>query len=420
MNPVLVATTLGKVLSLSWNGDILYALLGIPGVPAERFIFKNQYDNSFNQKLVSFRSPWGDTIPQEALFPGTSYVPSIGFVPDPLDGRKFYVAKPDYNMVVSFRDLFGYDNEGTPDENYNHINEPAYPAQKPKNTYRILLVGDSRVVGISNYYYQNDFHPPNPPLYPRILNMSKQMERELNFQAALDDVPLNYEVLKSTQNAGTLLFLWPTYLLPDVVKRNDIDLVILFMPPTSPDDLPYQFYFDHPMTSEGIPKFENDMEYLLKPPLERIPKGTPRNFYDFCKAHNLVKIEGNNFDFDQNLFSYPQLHDSLVEMYGKPLDVLNKELAGMKTSAGQSVRFLLCNTRTGPFISYRETFNIWVDAAKKYNFPILDLNDEMNAFNLSVFPITGVDSNHLNPDGHVFLGRLMANLLIRDKLIPWK
>jgi DNA-binding beta-propeller fold protein YncE len=419
LNPVLVATTQGKVLSLSWNGDILYALLGIPGVPAERFI-PNQSDNG----LVSLRSPWGDMIPQESLFPvqAMSYAPSIGFVPDPSDKRKFYVAKPDYNMIVSFRDLFGSAYSGVEERNSNNVNEPEYPAQKPKNTYRILLVGDSRTALMVGYPFQTDFHQPTTSPFPRILNISKQIERELNFQAALDNISFNYEVLNVANNGYDPLVLWPAYDVPDIVKRNDVDLVLLFMPPypqAMSQYLPYKFYFDHPISSEGIPIL-NGSKYLSTPPLERISKGTPRSFYDFCKAHNLVSIDGNVFNFDDKLFSYPELHASLVELYGKPLDILNQKVSGMKTSSGQAVRFLLCTTFTGRFSDSKEDSQIWVDAAKKYNFPILNLYAESKALRLSFFPLTGQDSNHLNPDGHVFFGRLLANALIRDKLIPWK
>jgi hypothetical protein len=162
------------------------------------------------------------------------------------------------------------------------------------------------------------------------------------------------------------------------------------------------------------------MEYLLKPPLERIPNGIPRNFYDFCKAHGLVSIEGNVFNFDwDKLSSYPELHESLVQLYGKPLAVLNRKLSVIKTSSGQPARLLLCNTFTGRSWTRNFDIPIWVDAAKKFNFSILDLNDEVNALHLSYFPLTG-DNTHLNPDGHVFFARLIAHDLIRDKLIPWK
>jgi hypothetical protein len=92
----------------------------------------------------------------------------------------------------------------------------------------------------------------------------------------------------------------------------------------------------------------------------------------------------------------------------------------MKTSSGQPVRLLLCTTYTGRFLDSKEDPQIWVDAAKKYNFSILDLYAESIALKLSFLPLTGEDFTHLNPDGHVFFGRLLANDLVRDKLIPWK
>jgi len=80
---------------------------------------------------------------------------------------------------------------------------------------------------------------------------------------------------------------------------------------------------------------------------------------------------------------------------------------------------LLCNTFTGRSWTRHFDTPIWVDAAKKFNFSILDLNDEVSALHLSYFPLTG-DGTHLNPDGNVFFARLIAHDLIRDKLIPWK
>ena len=422
-----IATPLSKVLSLSLNGNILYALLQNPGVPAERFFLNSNdscntlYNGQLNNQLVSFKNPWGDTVPQEELFPlrDSSFVPSIGFVPDPSDGRKFYVSKPEYNMVVSFRDLFGVDWD--PSENFrnsNKIDDTEYPTKKPKNTYRILIIGDSRSVEIQNYPFQTDYHSQKrSDGYRQILTLSKQIERELNLQAALDGAPLNYEVSSVGQQGD--LFLWPTYELPDIVKHNDIDLVIIFMARAINDFSPYRFYFDHPITSEGIPLYPNDMEYLLKPALERIPNGMPRTFYDFCKAHDLVSIEGNVFKFAWDRLTSPELHESLVELYGKPLDVLNQKLSAIKTSNGQPARLLLCNTFTGRSWTRHFDTPIWVDAAKKFNFSILDLNDEVSALHLSYFPLTG-DGTHLNPDGHVFFARLIAHDLIRDKLIPWK
>jgi hypothetical protein len=342
-------------------------------------------------------------------------------VPDSSDNRKFYVAKPDQQTIVSFRDLFGFDLAGGDIYNSNGLSETEYPTKKPKKTYRILFVGDSRSTEIVDYPLPTDFHQQTHPGYPRILSISKQIERELNFEAALDDTDLNFEVLNAFRSAGQPLFLWPTFQVPDLVKHNDIDLVIIFMPPTA-GIYPYSCYFLDRINQEGIPTYTYppDTEYLLKPPIQRIQPGEPQHFYDLCKDRGLVKIQGTSFEFDPKLFLYPELRDSLVKMYGRPLDVLNQKLLAMKTSSGQPVRLLLCITHTTqPYYGNLEDPQIWVDAAKKYNFPLLETNPEITAFWLSFYPLAGNDI-HLNPDGHDFFGRLLAHDLIRDKLIPWK
>jgi hypothetical protein len=423
-SPAPVASAQAKVLSISLNGGILYTLLETPGVPPQRFflngLYKGEFNDQFNNRLVTFRSPWGDTLPPEALFPPreNSFAPGTGFAADPGDIRKFYVARPDYHMVVSYRDLFGFEwNPQAGDKNSNGLDEPEYPAKKPKNTYRVIIVGDSRSAEVQDYAFDADYHKKRLNFFPHHLSLAPQIERELNFKAALDGTPLNYEVFNVSKHGEFLI--WPTFELPDVVKRNDIDLVVILMPRSPTDFFPYQSYFDHPLTADGIPKYPNDMEYMLKPPLERIPKGTPKAFYDYCKAHDMVRVEKSKLDFDVKLFADPGIRDMLLELYGKPLDVLNKKLSTMRTSGGEPVKLVLCTLFTGR--SWEKHFDIpvWVDAAKKFGLPLLDLNEEMNALHLSFFPLTG-DSTHLNADGCVFYGRLLAHDLIRDKFIPWK
>ncbi len=414
-NPAPFKTTHGKVLSLSMNDNILYALLDNPGVPAEHFPLNWTY-NQPTTNMVTFISPWGDTIPPDKYFTAQSYpfFPWMGFVADPSDNRKFYVAKPEFNLIVSFRDLFYTNNP-----NSNGFIAPEYPANKPKNTYRIIIVGDSRSMEVHDFPFKTDYHaqtrPPESPSYPDNLKLGPEVERELNFQAALDDVPWNYEVFNDGRH-GDLLF-WPTFDVPDVVKKSDIDLVVIFSPTN--DFRPFFFYYDHSLTSDCIPKYPMDLEYYMKPPLERINDGLPRKFYDFCKAHNLVQVVGRNLVFDDGVFAYPEIRDEILQFYGKPLDVLQKKLSAMKTSGGKPVKLLVVFTYTGREWSQHNDTETWIEAAKKFDLPYLDLDPEMDSLHLSYFPMTG-DEIHFNPDGTVFFGRLLAHDLIRDKLIPWK
>jgi hypothetical protein len=102
------------------------------------------------------------------------------------------------------------------------------------------------------------------------------------------------------------------------------------------------------------------------------------------------------------------------------LDLLNQKLAAMRTSSGQPVRLLLFETYTGVLRPNLEDPSIWVDAAQRFHFPLLDTNDEMTALRLSFYPLSEIgNNNHMFPNGHLFLASILAHGLIRDGLIPW-
>ncbi len=414
-------TPLDKVLALCTSDNILYGRLASKGFPAERFITDRRYTqfSDPSNQPVTFRNGWGDTLPADKYFKdavqsNAPFAPWMGFIPDPSDKRKFFVSESESHMIISYRDLFQ-----TRDYNSNGVFAPEYPAPKPKNTYRIFIVGDSRSVEAQPFPFPSErhplTHPPDTPEWSQNLILAPSIERELNFQAALEDVPWNYEVLTFGKHSD--FFLWPTYELPEAVQRNDVDLVIIFSP--NMDGMAYERYFDHPLTSDGIPKFPPDMEYLMKPPLDRIPDGLPRKFYDYCKAHHLVNVVGNNLVFDGSVMTIPEIHDWILEFYGRPWDVLNRKLAGMKTSSGKPPRLLILFTYTGREGSQKYWPAFREEVANKYHVPYLDIGPVMNALHLSYYPLTG-DDTHLNPDGCVFFGKLLAHELAKEKLIPWK
>jgi hypothetical protein len=409
---------LDKVISLCSSDNILYGLLAKNGFPLERFMVDKRYSHvDRSNQLVELLNSWGDTVPQEKYFPteAGSLSPWMGLVADPNDTRKFYLCQSDFQMIVGVRDLFtngGY--------NSNDILAREYPAKKPPKTYRIFVVGDSRSLEAQPFPFVTGSHPitnpPNIPFFNDDLILSPQIERALNFQAALEDVPLNYEVLTFGRH-GDLIF-WPSLDVPPAVKKNDVDLVIIFSP--NLDRKAYTYYFDHPLTSDGIPQYPTDPEYLLKPAQDRIPSGLPKKFYEYCKAHGFVKIDGKKFVFDDDkIMSDPQLHDWVLEFYGRPWAVLQKKLSGMKTSEGKPVRLLVLLTYTGRMGSQLYHPDFYQEVATKYGIPFYDLGPIMNALHLSYYPLTG-DQTHLNPDGCIFFGRLLAHQLIQEKLIPWK
>src|SRR6202034_3858977 len=98
----------------------------------------------------------------------------------------------DYNFDSHW---FARDSEG---ENRD-LTDFDYPLQKPPQTFRILIVGNSRVVTAPRV-------PPDDTLGKQDLNQhdfqsarvdtfGKRLEFLLNSEAALDDVPEHFEVL---------------------------------------------------------------------------------------------------------------------------------------------------------------------------------------------------------------------------------
>jgi hypothetical protein len=204
--------------------------------------------------------------------------------------------------------------------------------------------------------------------------------------------------------------------VPDKVKKLDIDLVIIFSPA---EDYPaFYYYYLYNLTPEGIPQAPPDPEYVLKPALERIPDGLPRKFYEYCKAHNWVWTNGKNLHFDeQQIMTDPKSRDMLLELWGKPWDTLNRKLSNMRTSSGKPVKLLILFGYGGTISPETYKPEMYKEVARKYNIPFFDLNPYLNALDLSYFPMTGM--GHFDPNGAIFMGKLLSRVLPDENLIPW-
>jgi hypothetical protein len=404
-----------KVMSLCSSDKILYGLLKKDGYPAERFTLDKRYaTDDLSNGMVKFNNAWGDFVPAdkylyESIQPNS---PWAGFVPDPSDKRKFFFTIPNVNVIVSVRDLFGH-------LGYNSLGilGGEYPAEKSKNTYRMLLCGDCRTTNTDAFLCPADSHPMTHPVdcefFPQNLSLAPQVEHEMNFQAALDDNPMNYEFLAFGRHGN--LILWPTNTVPEEVKKLDIDMVVVFSPTL---DYPaYYYYFMEDLTSDGVPHDPPDPEYVLKPPLERIQEGLPRKFYDYCKANGLVKIEGNKFIWaDDKIKADPKLHDMVLEFWGKPWDVLNRKISRTKTSRGTTPKLLILLGYFGPQSAEHYIPDFYKEVAEKYGISYCDMNPTLNALNLSYYPY---GYGHLDPNGAVFFGKLLTQIFKKEHLIPW-
>jgi WD40 repeat protein len=363
---------------------------------------------------VSFFSPWGDPVPEPA-----KYIPhlikledgaSAAWTLDPTEPRRFFIAHAKNNIIIAHRDI-ACEDPVFATRNSTGLDDYAYPTQKPTGVFRVLLVGDSRIGMTYHLPFKAKDQPPM-----RQTTVSKQLEFELNFLASLEDLETRFEVLNLFKPGRDPLFLWPTYEMPKVVERFDIDLVVIVQPHMAD----YGSYFHRPLTPEGIPTKDPDPEYAAKPASERMPTGELRRFFELCQANHMVHVENQNFIFDLT-DKDPTIYSMMIQLGAKPLEILNQKVARLHPASGRPPRIAICYTTTGG-LNYLHPFNkdLWRKISEKAGFPYMDLSGDMQAFRSSAYPISEMSGNdHFDPNGARFFARLLGHRLIKDGLVPW-
>ncbi|HTC21474.1 MAG TPA: hypothetical protein VK859_11540, partial [bacterium] len=186
------------VLGLTCSDGFLYALekggllvkVGLPDSSEVRFptawgfLFENQ---DHGGALNLFRMGEGELA---------------GFTASPDEARKFFICAED--SIVSVKD-YNFEKWWTAFKDNNHgLTDFDYPTRKPARTFRILTIGSSRnstAVPI----------PPDPKAdvdenvdSPRVNTFSKQLELDLNTEAALRNLNIHFEVLNLTHRGEAI------------------------------------------------------------------------------------------------------------------------------------------------------------------------------------------------------------------------
>jgi hypothetical protein len=388
-----------KILGLAWSDEALYALEADGNTPVARLLP--------SVRRVGFLSAWG----REEAKPGKwgfwsdlSHPSPMGFIPDRLSDRKFYIAHPFSRIVTSLRDLQQTDRPSEEYRNSKGLPDFEYPTAKPPRVFRIMTVGDSRAFHISS-------PTQSPADHNLMFTLSKKMEWNLNTIAALADSPTRYEVITYGKLSRDPLFLWPTYEVPGAVKKFDIDLVLFLL---SPNDYT-KAYFERPIGAEGIPAWEADPELLAKNIEERVPSGVAKRYYDLCREKKLFDAE-----FSERLKD-PEIRKCMVEMTGRPIKMLAAKLAGMKTAQGAPVALEMCLVPEAHLRAFDDWKSFFVDVIKMTGAPYMDFTNTLTAFRISYYPFSEMkDSDHLFTDGHNLMGFLLTEELINQKLVPLK
>jgi hypothetical protein len=348
----------------------------------------------------SFMAPFNDGQAEEMLTAGADKM--YGFACSPREPRKFYVAGSGYS-IRSFKDYaFGATWKGD-------SREFDYPALKPPKTYRILMVGDSRLITCP-VLSAKDISP-----YIRVNTYSKQLEFMLNLEASRNNVDMHYEVLMLGHiNANALLF--GNYEVADTVKKYDIDTVFLMA------SLNYQDYFYKPITPEGIPAQNEDSEFLAKPITQRIPTGPAGQLYQDSEKKGLLKI---TTIMDYSLLANvddPQVRNDLNGMFGHPLDLLTQKVNAIRLKNGSTPKIILGYFPWDQLPLSDESYeSFWKDMSQRYGVTYLSITEGFNTLRDAFAPVEQeCCAHHYTTYGHLLIAYLLGHALIDQKLIPFE
>jgi hypothetical protein len=329
-----------------------------------------------------------------------------GFAATPKQPLKLYISGMGYS-IISVKDYdFGECWNGGSPADFR------YPTTKPPKTFRILVVGDSRVVTAPR---TNEKGISDGGSY-LIDTYAKQMELYLNMEAALKNVDTHFEVLILSHMDENSLF-FSNFDAPILAKKFDIDMV---MPLAS---LNYRDYYLRPLTSEGIPGKDRDPEYALKPIESRIPPGPAGRFYQICKQKKYMNDSNSIIDYD--LLSHvtePDIRENMMEMYGLPMRLLNDKLKAVKLSNGSSPKLVISYVPWDNLPGNPEDFeNFFKELCQKNNVPIVSIVSEFNVLRTGFYPTQQqCCSHHFTAYGNQLIAYLLTHALIDQKVIPFE
>lgn len=337
-----------------------------------------------------------------------------GFVADPGGDRSFFLTLPSIHAVVSlkdyrFRDLIG----AAASDPQTGLVDFAYPLRKPVGTFRILLLGDSRMF----HFVLPTPRPADAPEPVRMETAPKRMELYLNSLSGLDDGGTRFEVLALTRASWEPLLVWPNYHVPDVVKKYDVDLVLLMQPPSTTT---VDAYIERPITEEGIPADGVDPEHLLEPFSKKIRNNPVAPFVERARQLGWLKPHAKDqFHVEAEIptvLADPVARREMLKLFARPLGGIRE---GIRKARPQTA-FALCYFPFGGRGTGIAERPLWQELARMTGSAFLDTVGAFTALKDTWGPYSEPGYEHFSPQGHAFFGFVVAHELLASGLVPYK
>lgn len=390
-----------RILSMAVSGDALYATQGKSEAP---WVCVTTGERGLPPAVVSDAPPvpWL-TLDEDA---------PAGFAADPRGERSFFLTSPELHAVVSLKDYrFGV-LSGARAESGTGLVDFSYPPRKPAGTFRILVLGDSHVnfFGIA----PSRAGLPDPG---RVETMPKRLELMLNSLSALEDGGRRFEVLSLTRASWDALLVWPNYRAIDVVRKFDVDLVLLMQPPSTNT---LEAYLDRPITDKGIPADAVDPEYLLKPHAEKIRGNPAAALVDRARQLGWVHSRGEGqvyLEELKTLITDDAARRELVRLFARPLGALRDGIRAARPETKLAICYFPLSMR-GSGVLER---GFWKELADAARTEWLDLLDPFVVLKDTWFPYAeGWGYDHFSPQGHAFFAFVAGHELVRIGLVPFR